>query len=259
MKKVIEKTVVEQLISEKKTGDEISKILGICRKTLYNYLNKWGLNLSKNIGSDIDDTVFDVIDTEEKSYWLGFLYADGYVCSYNNQIELSLSSIDKNHVYKFANFLSEKNLDKIKISLSSNKFERCRYIVGSKHLKDRLISLGCIPNKSKILKFPDINIFQQPELIYSFIRGYVDGDGCLYKKRDRLCIEITSGSIDFLKGIKQYFPKFSEIKSDTRNKNVFRIYSSNSNADEISKRLYKDSSIYLDRKFNKFAALCRNI
>lgn len=259
-KKFLNKSVIEKLILEKKTGDEISKILNISRKTLYKYLKNWNLDLSKNIGSDIDETVFDLIDTDEKSYWLGFLYADGYVCSYHNQIELTLSSVDKSHIYKFANFLSEKNLDKIKISkLLNNKYERCRYIIGSKHLKDKLISLGCTPNKSKTIKFPDINIFQQHDLVYSFIRGFIDGDGSLYSNHNRLAIEIVSGSKEFLESIKLYFPEFSDIKVDSRNSNVFKIYCSHSKADTVSKKLYKNASIYLDRKFEKFAALYRNI
>lgn len=257
---IIEESTIRKLISERKTGEEISNYLHISRKTLYNYLNKWGLNLSSNIGSRIDDSVFDVIDSDEKSYWLGFLYADGYVCSYHNQIELSLASCDSEHIYKFAKFLSEKDLDKIKISTSKKKgFSRCRYIIGSKHLKDRLISLGCIPNKSKSLKFPDINNFKNIDLIYSFIRGYVDGDGCLYEKRKSLCIEITSGSFEFLESIKYYFPEFGKISVDSRNNNnVFRITCSNTKAKSVSKKLYENSSIYLDRKFKKFAALCRN-
>lgn len=28
---------------------------------------------------DLNEHFFDVIDTEEKAYWLGFIFADGYV------------------------------------------------------------------------------------------------------------------------------------------------------------------------------------
>lgn len=38
-----------------------------------------------------------------------------------------------------------------------------------------LISHGCVPNKSLILKPPKID----NELINHFIRGYFDGDGCV--------------------------------------------------------------------------------
>lgn len=38
----------------------------------------------------VDECVFDVIDTEEKAYWLGFMYADGCIYSKEYRLELSL-------------------------------------------------------------------------------------------------------------------------------------------------------------------------
>lgn len=41
---------------------------------------------------------FKKIDTEEKAYWLGFLYADGCVGSKEAKIELGLAEKDFNHL-----------------------------------------------------------------------------------------------------------------------------------------------------------------
>ena len=58
---------------------------------------------------------FDIIDNSEKAYWLGFIWADGYVCKRKrkgNHIEydfkLSLSRIDTDHLEKFKQFVIEK-------------------------------------------------------------------------------------------------------------------------------------------------------
>lgn len=48
-----------------------------------------------------------------------------------------------------------------------------------------LINLGCIPRKTLVLKFPNESTVPK-QLIKHFIRGYMDGDGCIstyYKKR----------------------------------------------------------------------------
>ena len=44
---------------------------------------------------------FKEIDTEDKSYWLGFLYADGSIHKTKHTMDLVLSINDKEHLYSF--------------------------------------------------------------------------------------------------------------------------------------------------------------
>ena len=123
MKREINKEAILRLISQHLSGKEISKRLNISRRTLYNYMAKFNIDSIKL--SYIDDSVFDKIDTEEKAYWLGFLYADGSISSSSYQIELSLSSVDVNHIKKFKRFLNDSRLDDdvIKLSMVKEKYE----------------------------------------------------------------------------------------------------------------------------------------
>lgn len=121
--------------------------------------------------------IFDVIDTEEKAYWLGFIFADGYISSRDNSFELSLKGSDIEHLHKFNKFM-EHNKDNVKLGEVKNKdktFLRCRWGIVNKHLWNTLNNLGCTPRKSLTLQFPNI----PEELEIPFIRGYFDGDGCL--------------------------------------------------------------------------------
>lgn len=43
---------------------------------------------------DLNQEYFDVIDTQNKAYFLGFLYADGNVSKSNNAIQIGLESRD---------------------------------------------------------------------------------------------------------------------------------------------------------------------
>ena len=53
--------------------------------------------------------IFETIDTEEKAYWLGFLYADGSVGSKDNRIELGLAEKDLKQIEKFRDFIGVMN------------------------------------------------------------------------------------------------------------------------------------------------------
>src|SRR5581483_4155416 len=49
-----------------------------------------------------DDQFFNVIDTETKAYWLGFITADGCVRTdhYNHQLKVKLKDSDASHLEK---------------------------------------------------------------------------------------------------------------------------------------------------------------
>jgi hypothetical protein len=130
---------------------------------------------------EVNHNYFDEIDTEEKAYWLGFLYADGYVRKRKNggSLTLKLSIKDEKHLLMFKKHIESKHKifhseSKVKtkkgnISLSKNCFIR----VCSNKFIENLINQGCIQKKTFTIERPKIN----DDLIHHFIRGYFDGDG----------------------------------------------------------------------------------
>ena len=146
-------------------------------------------------------TNFEKIDTEEKAYWLGFLYADGSVGSKEDKIELGLAEKDLKHIEKFKTFMNINN----KISYRE-KTKSYRMSFRSAQCKQDLINKGCVPKKSLILNFPNEN--QVPKyLIRHFIRGYFDGDGCFSRQLHNIIVSPTVGFIgtkDFLEKILYY-------------------------------------------------------
>ena len=120
---------------------------------------------------------FDIINTEEKAYWLGFLYADGCVSVNIENLELGLQACDVGHLHKFNRFMeSEDNNVFYHPKITETKvFDEYQWKMTSKHLCSTLCSYGCVPRKSLILQFPNESIFEDPNLIRHFIRGYWDG------------------------------------------------------------------------------------
>ena len=91
-----------------------------------------------------DNTVFDCIDTEEKAYWLGFIFADGYIDSSpleenkkaHYTFEISLKGSDAGHLHKFNKFMKHEN-DNVKmgyVNCKGKRCERCRWWITDKHL-----------------------------------------------------------------------------------------------------------------------------
>lgn len=74
-------------------------------------------------------TYFEKIDSPEKAYWLGFLYADGCVRKNGKSLilEITLSKTDKLQLEKLRNVLSPNNViyDKVKV-LKNKKFDLSR-------------------------------------------------------------------------------------------------------------------------------------
>lgn len=196
---------------------------------------------------------FQNIDTEQKAYWLGFMFADGFVSrgKRNNFItSIELEEKDKSHIEKFKNTINHKN----KLYYSSRTYTKTwKILISSKEMFDDLISHGCVERKSLILDWP---MHVPNDLIRHFIRGYFDGDGCIMITKYGWAINFTSSSL-FLNKLKTFFEKMGcGIRKinlwKTNNKSGQLVYSKKSDLNLILDFMYKDATIYLDRKFNLY-------
>ena len=246
----------KKLYKQGKSLRQIGEVLNIDRKKLSKKLKEDGIIIrdpNKNTGGkakrikEVDETIFENIDTEEKAYWLGFLYADGYVN--NRQVELTLKADDLEHIEKFKNFM--KSNHKISYRKDINAY---RITICSTKIAYDLNNLGCVQAKSLILTFPTEE--QVPnDLIHHFMRGYFDGDGCISygQGQYRLCILGTS---DFLDEYENYI--LNVLDRTNRNKRKLNgqassiQYAGTKQVNKIYNFLYKNATIYLERKYNKF-------
>ena len=256
----------EYLVNTRATLSEIEDKFSLSRGKLSPYLKQYlGLTLEvRKKVTKFDDSVFDSIDTEEKAYWLGFIYADGTISSSplidgkknDYQLEVSLKLSDIEHLRKIERLFKYDN------RVTSDSF-RCRFIVNSKHLWKTLNSYGCTPRKSLTLKFPNESIFSSKELIKHFIRGYFDGDGCVSwgnKEHTVLTVQLL-GTQSFLTSYLFQCPKeYWDLTLYHNHNNVeeatmfFNL--ANNKAMRFLDFIYQGSNIYLDRKFNRYKNNC---
>lgn len=199
-----------------------------------------------------DYTVFDIIDTEEKAYWLGFMYADGYVSDKTNSISLGLQAKDVGHLHAFSRFLkcTINHVNYCPKVTSGKVYDLYRLEVFSDHMKETLIQKGCTPRKSTTLTFPDEHIVPS-DLIRHFIRGYFEGDGCVCFT-NRTHIVSLLGTYDFLDGVKcisKCFGNANPIKAGKRS--VYTVGKNNRGSIAFLHYMYDGAIIYLERKHSK--------
>ncbi len=246
-----------------KTSTTIANELN-CHKALVQKI--WKENNKKgkrklNYYSDFN--YFENIDTPEKAYWLGFLYADGCVHKRKEKyeegslsIQLNIKDIELINTFK-KDIKSENpityNSTKRKSGYISN-FTRIT-IISDKIFND-LIKLGCVPRKTFQLKnIPNI----ENNLIRHFIRGYFDGDGSIFKSKTRnntygFCI---NGQLELLNNIKQILENELNIElqiyKDKRTVNFgFITTKVNNKIKIIYNYLYNNASRFLKRKKDIF-------
>lgn len=236
-----------------KTLIAISKEFNIGRTTLNRYINNYNLQLINHSSRlkyrkyYFNENYFENINTENKAYWLGFIFADGCVYSHNYSISIDLNKKDEYHLMKFLKDIDSKHhlyYDDTKNAVI------CR--ISSEKLQNDLINLGCCSNKSLIIQLPkiDYNLYQH------FIRGYFDGDGCITKScSGQWKAHINSGSKIFLEQINNMIAHNIDLfrKIAICSKNCYRLdYSGIKNIYLLYHYLYNHSTIYLDRKFVKY-------
>ena len=233
---------------------EMGKREKVDRRTLAKHFKELGIEIvNKQNRSKINEHIFDQINSEEKAYWLGFIFADGYISSSPlrkdvksvYQFELSLGIKDIEHLNKFKIFIDyEKD-----IITDGN---RCRFVIANKHLWTTLNELGCTPNKSLSLIFPII----PQDLVRHFIRGYFDGDGCISRYVHNTCItphiELL-GTKQMLEQVLLYSGISAKYKHDKRHsEETWSLEWSKQEGIDFINYLYQDCSIYLNRKYELY-------
>lgn len=233
-------------------------------------------NSKQNRGKhNFNENFFEQIDTEEKAYWLGFMYADGCItrCGGGYNISLQVAIIDKNHLEKFKKAINSNH--PIIERIASKHFFKDREINSSGSVRIRLCNkktfeflskLGCVQRKSLILEFPNEN--QVPERLQNhFIRGFFDGNGSVFfdkldtknkglYKNFRIDFCSTFNFLTKLKGILCKKACSSNIKVVPSENKVFHLkYGGNQQCLRLFEWMYKDATVSLDRKRDKFSML----
>lgn len=260
----LEKEICRIYVEEKIGCSLISKRLGTSESTVRRVVRRNGIEI-RGRQLRFDNTIFDSIDTEEKAYWLGFIFADGWVANIKEEkrnfaFAINISKKDLDHLRKWNKFSGFRG-DNIKFQEEKRDngkvYEKCRWQISNEHFWNVLNSYGCHPNKTQSLDFPDESIFKDKSLIRHFIRGYWDGDGSVTHHADGRPKASVCGTEEFLTKLCNYLPERLRLYS-TSTPFLFTVETTGPKAMKILHYLYDNSTVYMDRKKNLFLDYCRS-
>lgn len=235
------------------------------RTTIQRILKRNNVKLRKTSPHKSYNVHFFSTYTHESCYWAGFILADGYLRITRDMLSIKLAIIDIKHLEKFKKCINYTG------EIHTNKEKTYAYIdICGKWFKNDLINnFSITPKKSFTTTFSD----KIPREFYaSFIRGIMDGDGCISysKTKTKLGGKIYNqlsflGTHSLLTSISNIISTEVSIEMKTENKlpkihqmpGTYRIQYYYHNTNKILTWLYstKSENTYLDRKFEKWLSL----
>lgn len=231
--------------------------LGYSKRQIEYRIKQLGLKKKR----EINHNYFNNIDTSIKAYFVGYIYADGWIQYDENR-----------HNYELAMQLQVRDkyvLDRLNYELGDTSYliyippknsiirgevvksgESYKLRIFSKQIVSDLMNHGICLNKSHCDIFPQI----PKQFFFDFLRGYIDGDGCYWKSKNNTYLHITCASEKSLSKLKEILSTYNiatQIYKERDNK--FRLMCTNINDMKllVDYLYYSDDLFYLQRKFEK--------
>jgi hypothetical protein len=158
----------------------------------------------------INHDIFNIIDTEQKAYYLGMLFARGYF-HINYSLKVYALASEEDFLLKFRSFLKCDSEFGYADGTKDGKYKRVYITVKSMQIVNDLVYLGWTLGKE--LRVCPANV--KNTLIPHFLRGYIESD-CfvgsdtiiIYGPLNLLCwirgrLNITTGRIESIKEDRQ--------------------------------------------------------
>lgn len=247
------------------TSGEVAKTLNVPVHAITNEWARQGLSGKPRRVYTLDETYFDVIDTEPKAYMAGFIAADGciYVAKKENQRKQGIIriSINRKDIELLELFKVELRCNK-PISLSYGRY--CSLELVSDKLVEALEKIGLSPRKT----YGNTIAHIQQHLMQAYLRGYFDGDGSITYKEEKPLTKTSVSIVGYesnMISIQKYLESkniFSTIVADNREYNGEERFVSLVMTNLISKYAFLrllcdgDQSLRLSRKREAAVAFC---
>lgn len=221
---------------------EIPNYVAVSGRAVARVLNEAGINTKRKNRYTLNESYFDVIDSQVKAYLLGLIAADGCVTKTNY---VAFESIDKELTELLSSELQYSG--KIRIIKRQDYALHYRINFSSQKISSALYRYDIITGRM----FSGVYYFPNSEYLASYVLGYFDGDGCAYVNEGRsgglVCIVC---SFEFACELTRLLGMGSVEKHTLKKVYYWKIYS-RENIEAFYKFIYKQPYLGLERKKKK--------
>jgi len=264
LKKVISDQEVETIFEMYKEGKKVSdiaKAFGVTNSTIYTRLTRRFGPLGKERAVNkrkytVDESFFEVIDTPDKAYVMGWFYSDGSNSLSPNIAKIDVAADSLDVLVKIREVIgSTARIVAMKNSANSYAGEKAQMLyrlgIYNKRVSKQIAALGICGNMTYTRTWPE---WLTEDLEPHFIRGLIDGDGCIsVSKKNGFAISYwgTEMMCDGLSGVLSKIDVEHSHRTDKKGHHYIRI-TKQAECLKFADYIYEDSTIHLARKFDNY-------
>jgi len=235
-------------LTYKEIGRRLNKSYASVQSKIRNY------KLNKRISKHPINSKFFKIWSSEMAYVLGFITADGNLQQTKRGYHLHIACDDYDIIEKMRKVLKSSTPIRQKQRINGKISYSLRF--SDKTIFNDLLKIGVTPRKSLVIKPP----FTPKEYVWDYIRGFFDGDGCVYISTthypSKLHVLFYTGSVHMAKfliiTIKKYLKEYKGNIMKKKDKNAYVLHFGQKHSEVIFHYMYNNATIFMDRKYNIF-------
>lgn len=219
--KLIHKELENLYVKKNKTIGEIARILNLGQSTVYDRLLRLNIKPERSKKLRFNNKRVDVFipkkNSNELAEFVGIMLGDGHIT--NTQVTVTLGNKENEYVHYVARIIKKVFRITPKVITQRKKYKVIYF--GSVDAVKWLLSMGFVFNKVKKQVSVPSWIFTKKSFIESFLKGFFDTDGSVYKLKFGLQLSFTNRSLNLLTGIRRGLVILNYSPSRI---SIFRVY-----------------------------------